>query len=67
MTDKIKTVSVTNNQEKFEEQVSQLLAAGYTIVSCYCSAHSHDGNIDEVWMAIMFKQDLTKLRERGKR
>jgi ribulose bisphosphate carboxylase small subunit len=59
VSDKIKTISIANNQEKFEAEVNELLKQGYAIASCSCSAHSYDGNIDEMWQAILFKQDLS--------
>ena len=61
MSNKIKTVSTTN-QEKYETEVNELLAKGWVILSCNCSAYGYDGQIDEMWQAVLFWQDLAKLK-----
>ena len=48
----IVTVSVPNDQVKFERECAELVARGYVLSSSACIAHGHESAIDEIWLAV---------------
>jgi hypothetical protein len=48
----IVTVSIPNDQARFEQECAYWVNNGYVLVSSSCSTHSGSGSIDEMWLAV---------------
>ncbi len=46
------TVSVPNDQARFESECAYWVANGYVLISSNCASHSSGGAIDEMWLAV---------------